>query len=181
MLVLCLAGCGGSDEPSPEDIAKATAALLEAAAAGDETVVREAVMMGADANVRGEEDRTPLMLAAYDGHTEIIGFLLDQGAQVDDFDSQGRTALMYASTGPFVETVELLLLWQADPNIADRDERFTALMHAAAEGQPEVVRALLNNGADPTATDIDGDTALDFAMQNGHQEAAVLLGAESAP
>lgn len=131
--------------------------------------------MGADVNARGEDDRTALMLAAFDGHTEIVGFLLDQGARVDDLDPFGRTALMYASTGSYPDTVELLLLWQADPTIADRDERFTALMHAAAEGHADVVQILLDHGSDRDVTDIDGDTALDFATRNGHAEAAALL------
>jgi ankyrin repeat protein len=54
-------------------------------------------------------------------------------------------------------------------------EGFTALMTAAAEGQLEVVRLLLERGADPTLVDTDGDTALSFARQNGHTMVAQLL------
>ena len=43
-------------------------------------------------------------------------------------------------------------------------------MFAAAEGQLEVVQALLSHGADATLSDVDGDTALDFASQNGHSD-----------
>ena len=87
----------------------------------------------------------------------------------------GRTALLYASTGPFAPTVKLLLDHQADPNMVDFDEHFSPLMHAAAEGQLEVVKLLLENGADPTLKDIDGETAALFARTNGHTEVAGLI------
>ncbi len=74
--------------------------------------------------------------------------------------------------------MQLLLEWKADPDLVDREERFTALMFAAAEGQAGVVRALLSYGADSGLTDVDGDTALDFAARNGHREVARMLSAE---
>lgn len=87
----------------------------------------------------------------------------------------GRTALLYASTGPFPETVKLLLDHHADPNKVDNDEHFSPLMHAAAEGQLEVVKILLARGADPELKDIDGETAALFARNNGHTEVAGLI------
>jgi ankyrin repeat protein len=48
-------------------------------------------------------------------------------------------------------------------------------MHAAAEGQAQVVQALLEHNADPTLRDVDGDTARDFATRNGHAEVVRLL------
>ncbi len=94
---------------------------------------------------------------------------------VDDRDGSGRTALMYAASGPHRESAELLLEWQADPDLADQEERFTALMFAAAEGQAGVVQTLLRHGADPGLTDVDGDTALDFAARSGHREVVRML------
>ncbi len=82
---------------------------------------------------------------------------------------------MFASSGPYTEAVRLLIKNQADPNIADREEHFTALMYAAAEGQADVVRLLLSSGADPSLKDKDGDTALTFAEKNGHSGVAGIL------
>lgn len=48
-------------------------------------------------------------------------------------------------------------------------------MHAAAEGQLEVVRVLLEYGADPSLKDVDGDNAYIFALRNGHTAVAELL------
>jgi ankyrin repeat protein len=105
--------------------------------------------------------------------------LLDAGAEIDSRDGNGRTALLYASSGPFEETVTLLLTRGAEVNAQGSLEGFTALMTAAAEGQVEVVRRLLDHGADRSIEDTDGDTALTFARQNGHSEVVELL--ESRP
>jgi ankyrin repeat protein len=50
-------------------------------------------------------------------------------------------------------------------------------MTAAAEGQLEVVKLLMDAGADPTMQDIDGDTALSFAMQRRQGEVVKYLSA----
>ena len=90
-------------------------------------------------------------------------------------DNEGRTALMYAATGPNQATVAALLEAGAAPNAVDHGEKFTALMHAAAEGQLEVVQTLLQHNADTQMRDVDGDTARDFAERNGHAEVVRLL------
>jgi ankyrin repeat protein len=48
-------------------------------------------------------------------------------------------------------------------------------MFAAAEGQLEVIRILLDYGAIPSAVDKDGDVAADHAIANRHPEAEALL------
>ena len=69
----------------------------------------------------------------------------------------------------------MLLDKGAKVNVVDNDEKWTALMFAAAEGQTEIVDKLLKAGADITLKDIDGDTAADFATQAGHAEIARMI------
>jgi ankyrin repeat protein len=69
----------------------------------------------------------------------------------------------------------LLLDNGADVNIIDNNEKWSALMFAAAEGQVENVKILLKYGADWKLTDIDGDTAASFAAKNGHQQVAQII------
>ena len=52
----------------------------------------------------------------------------------------------------------------------------TALIHAAAKGEVEATRALVEQGADKEATAADGATALHAAAANGHVEAMRALG-----
>ncbi len=149
--------------------------MLQAALNGDRQVIESALENGFDVESTDSEMHTLLMMAAYNGHSELVELLLDKGASVDHRDIMDRTALMYASTGPFNETVTMLLDAGADPNLVDGDEHFTPLMFAAAEGQAEVVRTLLDHGAKKSMTDVDGETAYDFAMSNGHLEVAKML------
>jgi uncharacterized protein len=137
--------------------------------------VKLALETGIQADIVDTDGKNALMLAAFNGHTEIIKILFEKGVPINKQDNDGRTALMYASTGPFPATIKFLLDKKAEINIADKVEHFTALMHAASEGQLEVVKILMENGADATLKDIDGDTAESFAVQNKHPEVAQYL------
>jgi ankyrin repeat protein len=48
-------------------------------------------------------------------------------------------------------------------------------MHAAANGNIDVTKLLVENGADLEAESEDGHTALMYAMEEGHTEIAELL------
>jgi len=87
---------------------------------------------------------------------------------------------MFASTAPNPETVSTLLAHGAEVGISDSNEHWTALMFAAAEGCDKVAEILIERGADPKAKDIDGDTAIDFARQNGHEELAKMIESKTA-
>jgi ankyrin repeat protein len=115
------------------------------------------------------------MFAAFNGHSGILLKLLDAGAVVDRRDLMGRTALLYAATGPFPETVRILLGKGADPNVVDSDEHFSPLMHASAEGNLEVGQVLVKAGARQDLKDVDGDDAISFARQAGHMEVVTYL------
>lgn len=183
--MLLVAGCGGEsteDAPGRSDSTSversfAPEDLVRASLDGDLTTVRRAVEQGVGPNVtdRRGNGNTPLMLAAYNGHVEIVRYLLDERARIDARNAQGRTPLIFASTGSFPETVRLLLERGADPNATDDAEGWSALMFAAAEGHEEVVRTLLEHGADPTLEDRDGETAATFARNGDHTEITDLL------
>ena len=134
--------------------------------------VKEMINGGVNVNSPESDGQTALMLAAFNGHSDIVLFLLESGAAIDRRDLMGRTALLYASTGPFPETVKILLEKGAEPNIIDSNEHFSPLMHAAAEGNLDVVKILIEYHANPGLKDVDGDDAETFARQAGHQEVA---------
>ena len=69
----------------------------------------------------------------------------------------------------------LIRTFPSDPNRRDEDGA-TALHHAAWEGDLELIRRLLDAGADPTITDARfGTTALGWAEHAYQTEAADLL------
>ena len=166
-----LAETGPQSPQTPEaanpGLDPATAARLER--------VRQSLQQGLDVNKADAEGRTALMMAAFDGYTEVVELLVEHGAEVDLCDGAGRTALMYAASGPFPQTVELLIKGGADVNLIDTVERWTALMFAAAEGHQPVVEVLLRHGADIDVTDADGDAAIDHARNRKQSHIVVLL------
>ncbi len=148
---------------------------FQAALNGDFNTLKKAIDNGMDVNATGQTGNTALMLAAYNGHKQIVDFLLQKGANVNKQDANQRTALLYAASGDNPETVQALIDAGAEIDHTDKKEGFSPLMFAAAEGQTEVVKTLLEAGADKTVKDKDGDTALDFARENGHSKTAELL------
>lgn len=160
--------------PSPTSETKnrrvaADPSFFDAALNGNEATVMAALEKGVDVDSRDDEGRTALMYASFNGHTALIQKLIGKGASVDMQDGNGRSALMLAASGPFPVSVNVLLGNKANPNLVDREEHFTALMFAAAEGQLEVVKILLKYNADLTFKDVDGDDAITFAGNNGHK------------
>ena len=72
------------------------------------------------------------------------------------------TPLIHAIHKNQIGSVAALLDAHADPNRAVRGG--TPLMWAAGYGYTPIVRLLLAHGADPRMRDLDGETALDYAV-----------------
>ena len=152
-------------------------AFRQAAHDGELDKVKALQKQGVACDAVDSNGATALMFAAFNGHSEIVIYLLDAGAEINLRDNLDRTALLYSSTGPFPETVKILLDRGADPNIVDSDEHFSPLMHAAAEGNLDVVKVLIANGSDRSLKDVDGDDAASFATQAGHMQVVEYLNA----
>lgn len=65
-----------------------------------------------------DEGQTALILAARNGHLEVVEALLKAGADPDHATADGRTALIMAAEGGHATVVESLLRAGADPNLA---------------------------------------------------------------
>jgi len=152
-----------------------TANFRDAAFQGQSGLVEQMIDDIADIDLSDDNGNTALMLASFNGHVKVIEILLSNGANINKKDVNGRTALMFASSGPFPEAVNLLLKKGANINDIDNVEKWSALMFAAAEGNNEVIKTLIKKGADINMSDIDGESAYDFAVNNGHTETAKLI------
>lgn len=82
-----------------------------------------------------------LMTAAIHNTPEIIGILLDHGAQVDAQDQYGDTALMKAARRGNFGCVSMLLAKGANPDLVD-DNGQAALHHALVDGNQEICQTL---------------------------------------
>lgn len=123
---------------------------------------------------RNKQDETPLMMAALKGDTELVLALIARGA---DINKPGWAPLHYAATKGSVPIVRELLDKSAYID-AESPNGTTPLMMAAMYGTPEVVKILLEAGADPTIKNGLGLTALDFAKtMERNKESATLISA----
>jgi ankyrin repeat protein len=166
------------NNPQPKEITKpqiSVKSFHDAAYDGNVEKVKLAIKTGIQANIVDENGKNALMLAAFNGHADIVKILIKEGVSVNSKDNTNLTALIYASSGPHPNTVQLLINNKANINDFDNVEHFTALMFAVSEGQLEVVKILMENGADASLMDIDGDNAEDFARQNKHPEVTQFL------
>ncbi|MBR0079832.1 MAG: ankyrin repeat domain-containing protein [Synergistaceae bacterium] len=143
--------------------------------------VKFLISLGADVDAKDKDpfddnfnQDSALHQAAFRNNSEMIKALLDAGAKVDIRNALGETPLMNAvkSAKKEIDDVKLLINSGADVNArAKRD--VTVLMVAASDNwgmnytpNPEIVKLLLDAGADAKAKDIDGKSVTDYAREN---------------
>jgi ankyrin repeat protein len=114
--------------------------------------LRALLELGLDPNEIGASGRTPLMTAARLDLVEAAAILLAHGAAPDT--GAGDAVAQTDSTGD-------PLCMKGDVALSDAPGR-TALSYAAELGSPEMVRLLLDHGADAARLDNDGRRAVDY-------------------
>jgi ankyrin repeat protein len=121
-------------------------------------------------NKRGPGGSTPLMHAALDGDSGLIGEMLQKGADANARDDVGARALMWALED--VESVRLLLNSGADANATSDFGRTPLTLAAAQAGSTQVVKLLLDHGAKPSP-----EALASAALRGNASVVRLLLGA----
>ena len=148
--------------------------LIDAVSRQDLRTVRTLLEAGVDVNARYAE-QTALYQAVNDQQIELAKFLLDRGADVNATAYKWKSdCLGMACTKRNPALVRFLLEHGAKVNVAI-DSGNTPLMLAAWHGPREVVEMLLAAGADRSAANKEGQTALDFATKHDNADIAALL------
>ncbi len=131
-------------------------------------VVRLLLERGADPKVIGANGLADLLpRVGHTGDTELAGYVLSQGVDVNYADDGGTTAMLAAAWGGHAELLRFLVSKGGDVNKADRDGD-TPLMIALQGGHAEAVGALLAAKADLRAAEQHfGRTPLHVAVLAG--------------
>ena len=113
--------------------------------------------------------------ASLEGQLGLMVTAVDDGAQIEARDADGRTALMYAAFNGHTECVRWLLDRGAAAGARENLGR-TALMFASTGPFPETVQLLLEFASNPhDADDFEGWTSLMFAAGEGQLEVVRVL------
>jgi hypothetical protein len=124
---------------------------------------------------RGTDSPEPALFYALE-HPDEAAWLLDEGAEINEGNAFGKTALMYAAHYNLEETVTLLLKRGADldrrtdaSKVMDASVRFdqrTALMYAAENASERVIHELIAAGADTCAIDTGKRDVTNYLSRN---------------
>lgn len=129
----------------------------------DVNTVKAIIQAGIDINVKDNEGQTALMFAAQNCSLKVVEFLINSGADLYSVREDNKNALMYAAQNQNSDVIDLLIN-KFDVN-AKMDNDWTALMFASRDGCPEVVRSLIEYGADAKAVTVGDMDAIIGAIK----------------
>ena len=121
--------------------------------------------MKEDANTRNEQ----LLMAAQRGEIETVLKLLQEGADINVTDAQGRTPVMIATYKHDTEMVRALIQKGADINMRD-SQKENPLLHAGAQGWLDILKLAIEAKADTTLTNRFGGISIIPAAERGYVE-----------
>jgi uncharacterized protein len=150
-------------------------ALLWAAHWDDVKTADLLLRAGADPNAANDFRMTPLAQACLNGSAPLVELLVKAGANPNTPIGTGETPLMTCSKSGSAEAVRTLIAHDAAINAKEPSQNQTALMWAASERHPDVVKMLIDAKADLQARSKRGFTALHLAAREGDRESVGLL------
>ncbi|XP_071012792.1 ankyrin-1-like isoform X16 [Oncorhynchus clarkii lewisi] len=184
--------------------ADAVTSFLRAARSGNMDKALDHIKNGIDINTANQNGLNGLHLASKEGHVKMVLELLHGGIDVETQTKKGNTALHIAALAGQEQVVAELVNYGANINAQSQvrpppvseetptplagppaeeppattdthTKGFTPLYMAAQENHLEVVKFLLENGANQSIPTEDGFTPLAVALQQGHENVVALL------
>lgn len=140
-----------------------------AAETGDRPAVALFLEDRVNTEIHNERGWTPLMLAAFNGHNEVISTLIKHHANVHAIDLLGNTALHWSAEAGQTSCAKLLIENRAEVDACNHSG-MTPLFRAATHRRLGDVFLLIDSGANLNLTTRDGSTALHKVAAAGYTE-----------
>ncbi|XP_026203194.1 histone-lysine N-methyltransferase EHMT2 [Anabas testudineus] len=143
----------GIDPTYQPDSQNRRSALHAAAQRGLLEICYILIQAGSQVDAQDKDMRTPLLEAIINNHIEVARYLIQNGACVYHSEEDGYTGLHHAAKLGNLEIVKMLLeTGQVDVNAQDNGG-WTPIIWAAEHKHVDVIKVLLNRGADVTIND----------------------------
>jgi uncharacterized protein len=154
-------------------------ALLIATHANAIEAAKLLIDAGADVNAMDNIQDSPFLYAGAEGKLEILKMTVQAGADLDSTNRYGGTALVPAAHHGHVDVVAYLLTTRINKDHINK-LGWTALLEAVILGDgsdtyQQIVRLLVDAGADISIADRDGVTPLQHARNRGQSEIVHIL------
>ena len=154
-------------------------ALLLAATHDHVGVANVLIANGADPNALDDRHDTPWLVTGVTGSVAMLEVLLPANPDLTIRNRFGGVSVIPASHRGHVDYVRRVVQTDIDINHIN-DPGWTALLEAVilgdgSERYQQIVRILLDAGADPTIADFDGVTPLEHARARGHEAIVRIL------
>lgn len=154
--------------------------LMIATYKNDIKTAKALIDAGADVNIQDNIKNNPFLYAGAEGYLDILKLTIDAGADPALTNRYGGTVLIPASEHGYITVIkELLTRTNIDVNHVN-NLGWTALMEAIVlsdgdETQQQVIRLLIEHGADVNIPDNDGVTPLEHAHAHNFEEIEKIL------
>jgi len=168
--------------------------LMYACESGDIEVVKFLLSHGAHINDKNNKGDTSVLLACRTSHLKVMEFLILNGANILEIDQEGKSLIMYASMKNDIRYLQIIFeadMYQNQKELKECEQAnkpyiikninhtdkfgFTALMHAVINGNKDVVKYLLDHGANISIKNNRGQTAAFFAINSSNKDIIKLL------
>lgn len=120
-------------------------------------------------NQPGAKGYTPLHYAASGDEPEIVKYLLENGADVDGYQSSEPSPLIKALFEHNYEIANILLDWKANVEAMD-DENWRPLHYVASQDHQQLTRRLMDSGCELDPQNDEGETPFYRACSNNCTE-----------
>lgn len=160
----CLQNNGTNDKTDDE--------IITAAKTGDLKKIRQILRKSPESiNVRDKIGHTPLSISAIYSHWDAFRYLIEEGADVSVITNTNSTVLHAICQHDRPDMAALLLNSGGSMCLTVKDVfgGYTPMLRAVQSGNEEIIRFLLDNGADTNEHTNEGWNALHLAAICGHR------------